>query len=85
VVEEKPPEKKPNGIWHQECEQTAKAFWMLTGDGLPAETLRNTKSVIQPCTWENHQTFKNTSVFDKDNESVVLSDQNNAFVFLFIS
>jgi hypothetical protein len=25
--------------------------------------------------------LKNTSVFDKDNESVVLSDQDDAFVF----
>ena len=26
--------------------------------------------------------LKNTSVFDKDNEGVVLSNQNDAFVFL---
>jgi hypothetical protein len=55
-------------------------FRVLTGERFPAESLRDTKSAIDACTCGHRHPLKNTSVFDKDNESVVLSDQDDAFV-----
>lgn len=73
--------QKPNGITHLRVQQTAKAFWMLTGDGLPAETLRNTKiGGSNVYMRESPNPLENISVFEKDNESVILSNRNDAFV-----
>ena len=56
-------------------------FRVLTGERFPAESLRDTKSAIAACTCEHRHPLKNTSVFDKDNESVVLRNRDDAFVF----
>jgi hypothetical protein len=56
-VEEKPPQQKPNGTAFLGMQQNMQIFWVLTGDALTAEALRNTKSANQACTCEIRQPY----------------------------
>ena len=67
----------PSGV-----QRTTKVFRVLTGVRFPAELLRDIKRRITRLHAVFAKPLKNTSVFDKDNEGVVLSDQDDAFVFL---
>ena len=61
---------------------TLNGLLMLTGEELPAEALRNTK-ISNPFVYmERLRPFQNISMFRQVDEGVVLSDRNNAFVFL---
>jgi hypothetical protein len=84
-VEEQPPKKLPNGTVLFEAQQTLDSFnfWVLTGDRLPAELLRNTNRRFDRVHATTATLSKRLGVMTEKKNRSVVSEQSHSTLLFF--